>query len=175
MCQFVEDGKFDADSSLYRCKYKPQRVCDLSSFGTGVAKIQNANENSLNRSAKIAVKSLGSVVSVCSTENNRTLNMREGLAKRRKESRDSCTYEDCRLVMDSIAELERLFSISANVLIDNRKSLTPEHFEAIVFLKQNSELWGRDLVSQAITNARNQTAEDRTRAHENRLTQKSKM
>ena len=175
MCQFVEDSKFDADSSLYRCKFKPQRVRDLSSFETRVAKIQNANENCLNRSKKNAVESLRRIVSVSSTENDRTLNMRERLTKRRKESRESCAYEDCRFAMGSSAEFERLFSISANVLTDNRKFLTPELFEEIVFLKQKCELCGEDLVSQAITNARNQTAGDPTRAHENRLTQESTM
>ena len=73
---------------------------------------------------------------------------------------------NCYFIVGTVAEVERLFSTASYVLADNRKSLTPELFEETVFLKMNHNLWGGDLVTEAITEARNEAAEACIRAHE---------
>lgn len=45
---------------------------------------------------------------------------------------------------------ERLFSAAAQVLTDNRKSMSDELFEAIMLLKSNSTLWDAESVGIAM-------------------------
>ncbi len=45
-------------------------------------------------------------------------------------------------ILGSAAEVERLWSVAKNVLKDNRKSMTPLLFEALLFLKVNNSYWG---------------------------------
>ena len=66
--------------------------------------------------------------------------MQERLSKKRSIVTES-KYIDCTFIKRSTAEVERLFSIAKNVMTKNRKRLTPQLFEAILFLKMNERLW----------------------------------
>jgi hypothetical protein len=50
----------------------------------------------------------------------------------------------------SSAEVERLWSVAKYILTDHRKRLTPQLFEALLFLKQNKDFWGLTEVVEAI-------------------------
>lgn len=62
--------------------------------------------------------------------------------------------------------MERVFSISKYVLSDTRKAMTPQLFEAILFLKKlNERLWDVALVADAIKDAKAESEKDRLKAH----------
>ncbi len=63
-------------------------------------------------------------------------------------------YVNCDFILGSAAEVERLWSVAKNILKDNRKSMTPLLFEALLFLKVNNSYWGLELVCEAVKTAR---------------------
>ena len=71
-------------------------------------------------------------------------------AKRQTINNQDLKYRDCDSILDSNAIVKRVFSMAKNVLSENRRRITPELFQAILFLKLNERLWDVDLVSRAI-------------------------
>lgn len=59
-------------------------------------------------------------------------------------------YIDSRSVLVSATEAVCLFSIGNQITAILRHSLTPQMFEAILFLKFNARIWDSQLVSSAI-------------------------
>ncbi len=51
-------------------------------------------------------------------------------------------------------------------MAENRRSLTPQLFEAIMSLKFNERFWDAQLVSDAVNEARSARVEARIKAHE---------
>ena len=80
--------------------------------------------------------------------------MAEKSAKKPRLSKTKSDYIDCRFILGSSAEVERIFSIGGNLLSKNRRSMTSQVFEAILFLKYNSRLWDLNPVSEATTTLR---------------------
>lgn len=72
------------------------------------------------------------------------------LRKRQKRVTQTEQYQDCRFILGSVAEVERLWSIAKHVFTENRRSMTPQMFEAIMFLKINCNHWDANLVAEAI-------------------------
>ncbi len=68
--------------------------------------------------------------------------------------------------MGSVAEVERLFGMAKYVMAENRLSLTPQLFEAIMFLKFNERFWDAQLVSDAVNGARSARVEARIKVYE---------
>ncbi len=58
-----------------------------------------------------------------------------------------------------------MFSFAKYVLSDNRRCMTPQIFEAVMFLKMNSRFWDAALVEEAIGEARKERASARYMAH----------
>ena len=83
--------------------------------------------------------------------------MAKRLLKERKVAATGTEYINCAFILGSVAEVERLRSISKYVLPENRRNMTPQLFEAVMFLSVNRWFWGAQLVSQAIYNARQQS------------------
>ncbi len=67
-------------------------------------------------------------------------------------------YIDCNFILGSVAEVERVFSFAKYVLSDNRRCMTPQPFQALMFLKINSRFWDAALVEEAIGEARKERA-----------------
>ena len=65
---------------------------------------------------------------------------------------DDATYHNCDFILGSVAEVERLWSLCKYVFTDIRQALTPETFEAIIFLKVNKDYWNQDVVTRAYRN-----------------------
>ncbi len=59
-----------------------------------------------------------------------------------------------------------MFSAAKYVLSENRRSVTPQRFEAIMILKFNSKFWDAPLFGEAIREARKERASGRYMAHE---------
>ncbi len=70
-----------------------------------------------------------------------TNNISERMAERRKRDEETSNYIDCNFILGSVAEVERVFSFAKYVLSDNRRCVTPQLFEALMFLKINSRFW----------------------------------
>ncbi len=79
----------------------------------------------------------------------------ERIALRKRRCLDeSHKRVNCDFNLGSAAELERLWSVAKKILKDNRKSMTPLLFEALLFLKVNNSYWGLELACEAMKTAR---------------------
>ncbi len=164
----VATQKRKPGSRLYQCGLGLEYIASDSgivsspAFEAGVVKIQSGNENEPNRQEKLAVSCLLRHQStVCIDDNtakidDTTMPMEQQLRKKRKVEEGS-TYIDCRFILGSVSEIERMWSRAKYVLSDQRSRLTPELFEAILFLKLNSRFWNPLLVSKAYKNFKNNT------------------
>ena len=66
-----------------------------------------------------------------------SLTMAERFVKKRKVEASESSNINCDFILGSVAEVERLRSLSKYVLTENRRGMTPELFEAITFLRVN--------------------------------------
>ncbi len=64
-----------------------------------------------------------------------------------KREEETEKYLNSHFILGS--EIERLWSLAKNVLTDNRTSMTPLVFEAVLFLKVNSTYWNEYTVKEA--------------------------
>ena len=141
------------------------------SFEFGVVKLQKGLHNELDENEKNAVCCLlkGNFLGELSPEaeyQEAALGMKERLAKRRKNEVSNDQYVNCDFILGSAAEVERLWSIAKYVLTENTRSMTPQMFEALMFLRLNERFWDEQLVSEAINGARSDCAAARLGAHE---------
>ncbi len=113
-------------------------------FESGVVKIQRGHEDEMSAAEKHAVECLRKIEdhsNMNATGNAQSTAPRtisERLAKRRKVGHGTESYINCDFILGSVAEVERLFSMAKYVMAENRRSLTPQLFEAIMFLKSAS-------------------------------------
>ena len=76
--------------------------------------------------------------------------MADCLAKRENVFAEGNPYHDCRFILGSAAEIERVFSVAIRILVDRRHAVTPQVYEPLIFLKCNSRFWHAELVSEAV-------------------------
>ena len=79
------------------------------------------------------------------------------------ESSTLSPYINVDFICGSAAEVERLWSIAKYILSNTRSRLTPNLFQALMFLKINQEYWDCRSVQQAYTEARKQAQSDRVK------------
>ncbi len=79
----------------------------------------------------------------------------ERLAQRRGKKAQSSLDEfvNYGFILGSIAEFERLWSLGEHMLTDHRRLMTPQLFEALMFLKMNHRFLDARIVSEAIGGA----------------------
>lgn len=75
--------------------------------------------------------------------------MKEKLAKRWKKEPNP-KYANCNFILCSIAGVERTWSIAKHFLSFQRRLISHQLFEALIFLKLIGRFWDYQLVSQAI-------------------------
>ena len=163
----VDCEKNIRNSPLYGCKLDGKYIAHDSSiiqypdFERGVTKIQNGATNSLTLSERKSVKMLLSTneVEEEDIEVSEMISIRERIAKRQKMSHHRDEYINCDFILGSVAEVERVWSISEYILSNHRRSLTPRTLEALVFLRYNEKYWNLELVCEALKNARRSLAE----------------
>ncbi len=78
-----------------------------------------------------------------------TMSERIALRKREREEKTE-TYINSDFILRSVAEIERLWSLAKNVLTDNRKSMTPLFFEAVLFLNVTCTYWNEHTAKEAM-------------------------
>ncbi len=86
----------------------------------------------MNESEKAVVSILKKPINFSGTSSSRgassSNNISERLAKRRKRGEETPNYIDCKFILGSVAEVERVFSAAKYVLSENRRSMTPQLF-----------------------------------------------
>ena len=72
-------------------------------------------------------------------------------------------YVNCDFIFGSAAQVEWLWSLAKSILTNQRSSLTPHLFEALLFLKVNKRFWedNRALIREAIRVARHRATSGR--------------
>lgn len=124
-----------------------------NAFESWIIKIQRGQENQLNRYEKCAVSALLKESVPSGTSISFGSPIAERLAKFRK------------LVQGQQLYIERLCIMGKYVIPDNRKSMTPQLFKAMLFLKANKRVWDAELFGKVINGVRNENAEAKTNAH----------
>ena len=159
----IENGKDDPDSDFHDCAFVPNKIlpdCDLVPqplFDSGVAKIQAGEENTLTLMEKNAVASL--LKNPADDEPGQEAPARPSISDRLREmtsgpKKSDSDYINANFILGSCAEVERLWSLAKFVLTDERSRMTPQLFEAILFLKVNKDWWGQFEVIEAMRMAR---------------------
>ena len=181
----------DPHHHLYCCSFELRKANVFSplapdaDFETAVVKIQTGKEADLGEAEKREVRNLlVSNQEFCGIVSEETddeeedveqesrpavaspQSMKDFLSRPLVHEKPSQRYINCDFVFGSCAEVERLWSIAGNILTDNRKSMAPQLFEAILFLRVNQRFWNNDTVLEAVHNAKSKGAEDRMKACE---------
>lgn len=68
-------------------------------------------------------------------------------------------------ILGSVEKVERLWSISKSFITEHSRSMTPQLFEEIIFLKINELFWDAQLVREAINGALCDRTATRMEAH----------
>ena len=122
-----------------------------ASFEKGIVKLQEGEGNQLTDSEKLAVQILKNtqLVKVQESESEEDAPIAESLKKRRKLDQNE-QYVCADFVLGSFAEVERIWSAAKHVLSDERNSLKPLLFGALMFHEYNARLWGDERVAEAV-------------------------
>jgi len=163
----VQNNSNDTNSVLYNCKLGCNYVGTSAGilvdpeFESGVVKIQRNEISTMSDKERKACESLLIKNQVEASPTNSTFATiaEKVAAKKRRKIEQTEKYMNCSFILGSVAEVERLWSISKHILRDNRKSMTPLVFESLSFLKINSSFWDQGLVSEAMKATRSRRVE----------------
>ena len=70
------------------------------------------------------------------------------LSKRKVSVNSKSSYLSLKFIRITSCDVERLFSVSRNILSYERQSMTPERFEQVIYLKMNKRLWDAGVISR---------------------------
>jgi hypothetical protein len=170
----VIQGRNMVGNTFYKCRFQAIKTAPNSilvpnpHFESGVVKIQHGQLLELSDAEKEAVEGLrtqelggedggnGGNDDEHMQQPQSPDNIRKQL-RRMKEARDQpapSVYVNCDFIYGSAAEVEHLWSICSHILTDERKGMTPQLFEALVFLKQNHRFWDASTVAKAMSMAK---------------------
>lgn len=172
LIESVRDDARTPGTALHLCRLGTKyigidaEIVPDKTFLSAVVKIQNGECNNLTPDEKATVSDLRSSSSQVTNVLSQNSSMEERLSKRRKISSAAQEYVNCDFILGSVAEVERIWSISKHVLTVERRLMTPQLFESIVFLKYNERFWNEQLVSKAIKSARIERAEELINSHD---------
>lgn len=91
--------------------------------------------------------------------------MKKKLAKLPKVVIQYKRYIDCDFILGSAAHVERLWSIAKYILTCQRSVMTPQVFEAILFLRENECVWDLQFVAEAIGKAEQRSSAEGLEEH----------
>jgi len=140
LLESVAEDKSNPASDLWRCKLGSKYIARYAAimtdqdFENGVVKIQKNQLHLLSDAEKYQVKNLqiegvgkqGAVSSV-------GISFQERLSKKRKTLSSAADYINCDFIHCSAAEVERLWSLCDEILVDDRKKMTPQLLECLFF------------------------------------------
>ena len=127
-------------------------------FEKGVIKIQEGCEEDMIEAEKKAVSIL-----LKKNDNECEMSygvkmhsMEERLLKRRKTI-SSSKYINCKFIVGSVAEAERVWNICKYILTDHRSKMTTQVFEALGYFLYNERFWDPHLVAESVATCRRTT------------------
>lgn len=169
----VSDECNNVTSPLFGCRLTTKYIAADSAivhsmnFENGIVKLQSGLASHLTDGERCAIAQLKeeSAPSSVGVGESASTTMAERLAKRRKIASEASGYMDSRFILGSAAEIERLFSSAKHILTVGRRAMTPQLFEALIYLKYNSRFWNAPLVSKAIYGTAGRRAAARLEAH----------
>lgn len=128
-------------------------------FESGIVKVQGHQENQLNEAEKVALEPFlidRNGVGIQLEEIDEAESYESLMKKARQEIPVALesNYINTSFVKADTNICERLFSVSRKVWREDRKSMTTAHFELVMVLKCNRELWDDRLVFKCRTNPR---------------------
>jgi hypothetical protein len=179
----ANNNKENSNHILYRCRLGTKYIAPDADivpdalFESGVVKLQRGKVSELTEAEKAAIIHLkkpdegagGGGGGGVATSPSLLDSIRNHDARKRKrgedddavDSTDFGEYHNADFILASAAEVERLWSIAKYILVDQRKGMTPQMFEALLFLKVNARFWNQSLVSDALSSAKTSRSEDR--------------
>ncbi|KAI0559707.1 hypothetical protein FGB62_139g25 [Gracilaria domingensis] len=122
-------------------------------FESGVCKIQNNRSHQLTEVEVTDCNRLlltSEPVHTSLSQVDGPASYTERLHRRKKQKISDARYRDCSFILGSVAEVERLWSVADNILRNQRMSLSPLLFEAIIFLRVTARFWDVHLVRGAL-------------------------
>ncbi|KAI0559108.1 Ribonuclease H-like protein [Gracilaria domingensis] len=155
----VNGGIESSDSPFFHCSLQDKYIADDAEiladpfFESGVCKIENNRAHQLTEVEVTACNRLlltSEPVHTSLSQVDGPASYSERLHRRKKQKISDARYRDCSFILGSVAEMERLWSVADNILRNQRMSLTPLLFEAIIFLRVNARLWDVHLVREAL-------------------------
>ena len=163
-------GNNDENSCWYNRKlpgtYIERRSCKLPApdFVEGIIKIQEGKVMDLTQDEKDAChKVVNNQVEENMIEeseqgeaNTFASRFRDRMKKRKAgvlEKSQASPYHNVNYICGSAAEVERLWSLCKYILTNTRSRMTPNLFEALIFLKVNYDYWDAAAVQVAYTDA----------------------
>lgn len=142
-------------------KYISERASIIHNpnFESGIVNIQRYEVKQLTRAEKYAVKMLKYLPNYTPSGDDHFRassgdNIGERLVKRRRKEPIKESYVNCDFILGSVAKKEGLWSNAKYISRDSRSRLSPQMFEALLFLKENIRFWDAKLVSRATNMAK---------------------
>ena len=79
-------------------------------------------------------------------------------------SKAESDYVNLKFILASAAEVERIWSMTKYVLVQQHKGMSPKVFECLFFLKCNCQFWNKCKVIEAYLMTKNKKSTDRQRS-----------
>jgi hypothetical protein len=134
------------------------QIIHSAEFDSAVVKIMSLVESTLTCSEKNVMSPflLNVPNDVTEEESKSKMSFMEKIDYKRKrmmeEHGPKTKYVDLQFLLSTSNVVERLFSLARLILTDQRKSMSPIVFEAMLYLQKNREYWSVIDVAQAMRN-----------------------
>jgi hypothetical protein len=123
-------------------------------FESGIVKLQNQEEHLLNSEEKkcldIFLNNDSNSLDTMFVSDTNDSDFAYNILKQKKIRKNDSLYRNVEYIVPSSNMVERLFSVSKDVITDKRKSLKTESIDMIMFLKSNRQLINRELLSESL-------------------------
>ena len=178
--KMVSKGLQKADSNLYDARYALNFLADKypstesklgpnftdylwRPFESAIGKVQSNKEPNLSVEERTSLEAflVDPLIGEVAQAEVGEVDSYEALVKRARQEIPVIVmtkYINTAFVKPDTNVCERLFSLSRKVWREDRKSMTQAHFELVMFLKCNRELWDERLVYKCRTNPRRKPA-----------------
>lgn len=120
-------------------------------FELGLVKIIEEDYDAMTADEKLAVSSFLKMNMIQeSQDSDASCSIVERAMKAKKRKATPNLYVEVKYIPPTSNAAERLFSHARSVLTDYRKSMTPYHFECVMFLKANRSYWDIATVAEIV-------------------------
>jgi hypothetical protein len=124
------------------------RIVHSRVFEDAIVRIQSGNEHELLQEEKGVVHCLLRGNNQVEDDNDVSLSFSERALKRQRlQEAKVSSYVNTGFLLPTSNHVERLFSQAKRLFSTKRQSLLPKTLEALIFLKENRQLWNTALVS----------------------------